>query len=156
MIIVLRIILYISALTYCMKKRLLLSCLILILIGVNSCKKEYRDPLPDVATHATVSAAEILDFFNQNPNVEPAGILLSQAEQQTVNGKQVVRIPVATNAALYFTKENDSLKVYAYKWVYNAPYSDKYTGKIDIYNFQEQNFKRYTYNNASEKTAGIG
>jgi len=52
------------------------------------------------------------------PHVKPAGVLLKAAQRVTINGVQVVRIPVATNAAIYFTKENDSLKVYAYKWIY--------------------------------------
>lgn len=131
-----------------MKKKLLLSILIIIFIGINSCKKDSRTSFSEaIMPTATVSSAEILAWFDQTPQVKPANILLSEAVQQTINGKQVVRISVATNAALYFTKENDSLKVYAYKWIYNTPYTDKYTGKIDIYNFQDQTFKQQVYTN---------
>lgn len=73
--------------------------------------------------------------------------MFKAAQQATFNGVQVVRIPVGYNAALYFTKENDSLKVYAYKWIYQNLDAEKYTGYIDSYNFQTQNLTRLTYAN---------
>lgn len=119
----------------------------ILLFSVNSCKKEAKTPtpLPGKVADTHVLSAEINAWFDKMPQVKPASILLQAAQQATINGVQVVRIPIATNAALYFTKENDSLKVYAYKWIYNNLNAEKYTGNIDAYSFQSKNFVRMVY-----------
>ena len=127
-----------------------------ICLIINSCKndsnfnpsKSNGNPNNSVlSNYGTVSAHDLLTWFKQNPQYTPAGVLLGQAQQQVINNQPVVRIPIATNAALYFTKVNGTLTVYAYKWIYTAPATSPYNGTIDIYNFQTQDFKRQIYTN---------
>lgn len=136
-----------------MKKLYQFSFLIafILLFSVNSCKKEDKNPIPVPGKNADthVLPEEINAWFDKMPQVKPSATLLAAAQQSVINGVQVVRIPVAYNAALYFTKENDSLKVYAYKWVYESLDAQKYTGYIDAYNFQNQNLNRLVYTNGT-------
>jgi len=121
----------------------------ILLFSINSCKKEAKNPIPVPVKVADnhVKPEEINAWFDAMPQVKPAPFLLNAAQQAIINGIQVVRIPIATNAALYFTKENDSLKVYAYKWIYNTSYAENFTGNLDAYSFQSKNFIRLTYSN---------
>jgi len=132
-----------------------LPCLFAFCFIANSCKNnsDYVTPqskinsLANRQNYGTVATLDILHWFDNHPQVTPAGILIGQASQATINGQQIIRIPVANNAALYFTKVNDSLKVYAYKWIYSGTPTANYTGMIDVYNFQDQNLKRMVYTN---------
>lgn len=126
-------------------KKILLICLV-ILLGANSCKKDNNlQEKPALLQSTTVSPTEIMTWFDANPQVKPAPILISETEQEVVDDKQVIRIPIATYAALYFTKENGALAVYAYKWKDENPGAVKYTGLIDSYSFQTKALNRLSY-----------
>jgi hypothetical protein len=128
-----------------MKKTFLPICLFIMLCGIYSCRKNQGETITDNNAIAnrpertnTVSPADINDWFNSYPGVKPAAVLLNAAQQAVINGQEVIRIPVATNAALYFTKTDGVLSVYAYKWIYTNTIPGSFSGSIDVYNFQTQ------------------
>ncbi len=71
--------------------------------------------------------------------------MMGKAQQAVIKGQHVVRIPIGTNAALYFTKTNTLLKVYAYKWLNQKPTEKPFTGMIDVYSFQTSALNRLVY-----------
>jgi hypothetical protein len=141
-----------------MKKLKPFLCLVAIMLvtGINSCKKDLAPvPNPYASTLAKINAlpdaqkvhpAEILSWIDR---VLPADyseqIKLTQSDQNVINNEHVVRIPIGKDAALFFTKTDGQLQVFAYKWLNKNPKGKLFTGYITAYSFQENNAKQFTY-----------
>lgn len=135
-----------------MKKTAIL-LLVLFIFCINSCKNNSdvinptgKKNIISTENYGSVSGREVLNWFKNNPQYMPAPVLFSAASQAVINGQSIIRIPVATNAALYFTKVNGAIQVLAYKWTYTVAAAANYTGTIDVFNFQTTDFKRLVYN----------
>ncbi|WP_448699773.1 hypothetical protein ACFGVR_21935 [Mucilaginibacter sp. AW1-3] len=139
--------------------RALFFLLSLLLISTNACRKNesFTPVLPSASAATTlqqlsdndkVHVNEIETWFVAYPQLKPAEQLLNMAQQALIEGKHVVRIPIATNTALYFTKINGLLKVYTYKWNNINTTGDKFTGNIYTYSFQDNILSRLVYNNS--------
>ncbi|MFC0518003.1 hypothetical protein ACFFGT_27565 [Mucilaginibacter angelicae] len=127
--------------------------LLILFISFNSsCKKDAKNqPVAD-KLHQTIDAGisndEITQWLAANPGVISSNALLYNSQQAVIDNKLVIRVPLAANAALYFTKENNVLKEYVYKWNDRDPGAANYTGTIDVYSFEHKKLNRLVYNKA--------
>lgn len=135
----------------------LLWFLILMLISVNSCKKDSKADLnigglslPNLFSQLPekekIHSKEILDWVKNLPDLLPTDPFWDKAEQKVIVGRHVVRVPISDDASLYFTKQNDSLKVFVYKWIDKDPGKRLFTGNIISYNFQDERLRLLRYN----------
>jgi hypothetical protein len=100
----------------------LLCLVILVIIGINSCKKDEKFPLDGNFTSALTSVSQL----SENQKVHPQEMLAwvsatfqgtqlqpywNKAIQSVVNGNHVVEVPTSADAALFFTKVNGALNV---------------------------------------------
>src|ERR1700744_416488 len=89
-------------------------------IVVNSCIKDQvlRSIPPGINglnDAQKVHPDEILAWMNATlPSEDRAQIQLNNAEQNFIANQHVVRIPIGKNAALFFTKADGKLQVFAY------------------------------------------
>lgn len=134
-------------------------------LNFNSCRKEpTKQLLPSVtlqqnklssrqdyswlSSKQKVTPQEITPWLKQNlPDGYKLDLHLEKAQQNVINNHHVIRIPIGNDAALFFTKANDSLKVYAYKWLDQKPGEKLFTGKIFTYSFQDQFITAQVYSN---------
>ncbi|HWZ16600.1 MAG TPA: hypothetical protein VNW95_15280 [Mucilaginibacter sp.] len=125
-----------------------LACLFTIIftLGINSCKK---DTIPQKMSAASteVQPQEILAWYKAFPHSSELPLLWNEAVKAVVNGQPVIQIPIAKDAALFFTKTNGILNVSAYKWITPNPNASIFTGGVMIYNFNTNSLSTRVYKN---------
>ncbi|MEO6520260.1 MAG: hypothetical protein ABIN91_01170 [Mucilaginibacter sp.] len=132
--------------------------LLLLITSSNSCRKDNEftgnsgnsfialpTTLAQLSDNAKIQLDDINNWFLNYPDLKPAQQLLDLAQQAVINGQHVVRIPMATNSAFYFTKVDGVVKIFIYKWKDEKPGSRKFTGKVVSYSFQDNVIRELTY-----------
>ncbi|CAM3973049.1 hypothetical protein MUGA111182_19915 [Mucilaginibacter galii] len=131
--------------------------LLLLLFTTNSCRKDR------VEGYATLSATTLLERLDEKARIKPEEISrwmqnvpaafleqvhLDKTTQNVINGRHVMRVPIASDAALYFTREpqGGALKAWAYKWQ-DKPGTTYYSGTIIAYSFQDGGTTGMIYEN---------
>lgn len=132
-----------------MKKLKLFLCLTtgMLLIISNSCKKDIVNlnqggnisgitAVSQLPADQLIQPKEIINWVSNyaGSSLNPAW---DKAMQSVVNGHHTIELPTSADAALFFTKVNGVLDVYAYKWLDAKPGAKKYTGAVLYYSFQE-------------------
>lgn len=128
-------------------KYLLCSLTVLVLI-INSCKKDNLRQGTGAVTFASsqISAREITAWFSALPQASELQPQWSNVTKSTTNGQDVVQLPIGTDAALFFTKNNGVLNVSAYKWLDKQPGAAVFTGNIVVYSFNTNSLSARVYN----------
>jgi hypothetical protein len=125
-----------------------------ILFVGDSCKKEQVHlPMSAVITNLNsqqkVLPNDITTWISANlGNDYNAQIQLKSAQQSIINSKHVVRIPIGKDAALFFTKVDGKLQVFAYKWLVKDPKAKLFTGYLTTYSFQTNSAIQFVYSNS--------
>lgn len=127
--------------------------LIILFVGFHSCKKDekYKNVsgehiINNLPVADKIQSQEIADWLSAQPlntSIQPQW---ANATQFTVNGEQVVQIPIGKDAALFVTKPNGVLNVSAYKWLDKTPGASLFTGKVAIFSFLDNSLKACIYN----------
>ncbi|MBD1394048.1 hypothetical protein [Mucilaginibacter glaciei] len=128
------------------------------LIIVVSCKKTViNDEKPAAGTDVLaairklknserLNSQEILQSLNKTLTADQmAELQLSKSQQSIIRGQHVVRIPIAEHSAMYFTKKNDSVSSYAYKWRDNHSGSKYFSGDVFALSYQAGDSKILHY-----------
>ncbi|QKJ29677.1 hypothetical protein HQ865_07885 [Mucilaginibacter mali] len=137
--------------------------LVLFLICINSCKKDLKPTAEITYSKVTgvdkladadkVSSADITTWITNVPGGLPYKIDWSTAKQSVINKKHVIKVPLKDNAALFFTREEGKLLVFAYKWLDAKPGAKRFTGKIASFSFQDYTIRTMFYENGSVTNA---
>jgi hypothetical protein len=117
---------------------------------IYSCKKDENTKLHATEVSADkqpekIEPAEILSWVQNLPFQLPTDPAWDHATQAIINNEFVVKVPVSTDAALFFVKKNGVLQAYTYKWLYEKTDSKEFSGKVDIFNFQTMRLDRLVY-----------
>jgi uncharacterized membrane protein YgcG len=141
---------------------------LLMLIAIGSCKKELN-PAND-SLSATNARPTRVDQLTEAQKVQPSEILAwranlptplifpvawDRAKEAVINGKDVIAIQINATAAMFFTKENDSLKVYAYRWLDKKPGAKPFNGDATSFSFQDYKMRAMVYANGNLVKLGI-
>ncbi|MFI5159227.1 MAG: hypothetical protein ACHQF4_10205, partial [Sphingobacteriales bacterium] len=104
-----------------------------------------------------VQPEEVASWITNNLSPEnQAQVQLGNAKQNVINYQHVVRVPIGVNAALFFTKDNGKLQVYAYKWLDKKPGEKLFTGYITEYSFQTGTAAEFSYQDSKiTKRSGL-
>jgi hypothetical protein len=77
---------------------------------------------------------------------ERQNLKLDSIKQSVIGGQQVVKLPIGKDAALYFTKTNDTIKAYAYKWEAEKVIKNQvYGGRVFTFSYQSGTAKVLNY-----------
>jgi len=89
-----------------------------------------------------VHPAEVTEWLGHNLSSRIISTLkIKNSQQNVMQGKHVIRIPVLDDFTVFFTKDKGELLVYAYKHLDKAPGQKLYTGSILEYSFKLQSLK---------------
>ena len=141
-----------------MKKIKLFFCLavFMLVLGINSCKKDETrsstsnsfialTSISQLSASQKVQSQEMFTWFNANLQASGLQPFWDKAVQTIHNGSHVIEVPTSSDAALFFTKVNGNLNVYAYKWLDKAPGAQTFTGNVIYYSFQDNTINASVY-----------
>jgi hypothetical protein len=128
-----------------MKKFKLLFCLLLIVLS-NSCIKDLNDlkPVNSTAQNA-VQIPEVVTWLAQLPQAADLHLQWNNATQIVLNNHNVIQLPIAKDASLFFTKTNGKLNAFAYKWLNKNSGAHVFTGNVVAFSFQDNSIKCLVY-----------
>ena len=131
-------------------KRPFILLIFLLLLGVNACRKQEVGTAGfgrynSYKSGALLQPEEIKNWLKTLPAEFYQDVYIDKAQQSVINRRHVVRIPIGKDAALFFTKDNDSLKVFLYKWQDKQPGAKKFTGNLVSYSFQDRLLRTLIY-----------
>ncbi|MES2426374.1 MAG: hypothetical protein V4560_05345 [Bacteroidota bacterium] len=125
--------------------------IVLAVFVIHSCKKDkninwntgvYRG----LELRQLVQQAELKNWIKTTLPAEFSPDLdLTNAQQNVAYGHHVVRIPIGKDADLFFAKDQDSLKVFLYKWQDKAPGAKDFSGNLVVYSFQDNLLRTMVY-----------
>lgn len=137
---------------------------VLLLLTANSCikgnkqvifpKNDFSGSVTDIllqrmADKDKVHPSDISGWLNSHfPAANLPILKMDKAQQNVIEGKHVIRIPIAANSALFFTKNNGQLLAYINQWADKAPGQKQFTGSIVSWSFQTNTLMASMYNHS--------
>ncbi|WDF53933.1 T6SS effector amidase Tae4 family protein [Mucilaginibacter sp. KACC 22063] len=128
--------------------------MLFICIFLIGCNKNFKESIKksdsstsfeSLPSENQIKPEDISSWVSSLPSKLPFKLQWDQAEQKIINGKHVVAVPINKYAAVFFTKQDNNLKVYAYRWNKNTS-SESFTGGIQVFSFQSYGFIGMVYN----------
>lgn len=140
-----------------------ISLVAMVTFTLSNCKKDYKtgndnlmSAIQKLPEKKLVHLDEVKGWLQSK--LLPTQIIdlrLNLAKQNNIAGNHVIKIPIAENAALYFTKQHDSLKVYSYKWESNKLTTGSYKGKLFVLSYLSNTAKILDYSSENVRVRDV-
>jgi hypothetical protein len=102
-----------------------------------------------------VQTQEMMDWYSANMQSYDIKPQWDKTIQTIRNNNHVVELMIADDGALFFTKANGELNVYACRWQDQDPKNHEFIGNIAYYSFKKNNLTGSVYNKYGLVKTGI-
>ncbi len=132
--------------------------LFVIILFNNACRKDdsrnednknfsLTSAIEQLSQNDRITQQEISSYIHKLPAFAKASLILDKAQYNVIDKHQVIRIPIAEDAAFYLTKENGTLLGYLYKWEKDKLNDSPYTGNLFSYSIENNQAWQLSYKN---------